>query len=119
MYNDDRAYIIANCVFVGLVEAVGIAFAVACKLPWWAYALIIIGLLIMATAYKSIAEMLLCPYALGIIGFLIYDAVSSDITIPTAWIVLTIIWDVLFISYMVFFSNLRETIDERRLGMWK
>ena len=119
MYNNDTAYIIANCVFVAIVEAAGIAMAIASHAAWWVYVLIIIGLLILTTAYKPLAEMLLCPYAIGIIGFLIYDAVSSDITIPTVWIVLSIIWDVLFIAYMVFFSALRETLDERRMGMWR
>ena len=91
MYNDDTAYIIANIVFVGLVEAPCIAMAVAAKFPWWAYVLIIIGILIMAVMYKSIAEMLFCLHSLGSIGFLIYDAFTDEINIPTAWVIVVII----------------------------
>lgn len=119
MYDNDTLYAIAGWVFIALGEALAVAFAILFKFQWWGYVLIIICVFFVVLLYRPIFEMAFCLPALTIIGLLLYDAFSKDFSIPVAWIILMLVWEVLFVAYMIFFSALRETIDEKRMGMWK
>ena len=119
MSDNDTVYSIAGWAFIILAEALFVSFCIMCKLPWWVYVFVVIGVFFITMLYRPFFEILLCLPALAIIGLLIYDAFDKGFSFPTVWIVLMIVWDVLFIVYMIFFSFLRETINERRMGMWK
>lgn len=119
MYENDTLYGIAGWVFIALGEALAVTLAILCKFPWWGYVLIIIGVFFVLLLYRPIFEIGFCLPALAIIGLLLYDAFSKDFSIPAVWIVLMLVWEALFLAYMIFFSALRETIDEKRMGMWQ
>lgn len=118
MYENDVLDIIATVVFVCLTVSFVIAIAIVAHFQWWLYVILIVGAIILSLAYRSIAEYVLCPQALGMIVLIVYDLFSSKITLPAVYLVLMIVWVVLFVVYMIFFSYLRQSIDESRNRWW-
>lgn len=119
LYENDIACFIAKVVFFALVEAQAVCFGIVVKLSWWIIVLICIGVFVVVLLYRPLFEYVLILPSLGMIGFLVYSFFDKELSLPTGWTVFIIVWVVLYIIYMVFFSSLRESFDDYRQSRYR